>query len=103
MIGLTKKQRELFDFIESYMARNNGVAPSFEEMASAVGLSAKSGVHRLLTGLEERGFVRRIPHRARALEINRDGHPPANPLSAYSIPDLVAELASRGWFGRRAA
>ncbi|HSR56482.1 MAG TPA: transcriptional repressor LexA, partial [Alphaproteobacteria bacterium] len=49
----------------------NGVSPSFDEMKDALGLKSKSGIHRLITGLEERGFVRRLPHRARALEILR--------------------------------
>ena len=67
---LTKKQRELLVFIDQRLSVN-GVSPSFDEMKDALGLASKSGIHRLITGLEERGFIRRLPHRARALEILR--------------------------------
>ena len=65
---LTKKQFELLKYIDSYL-NIYGVSPSFDEMKDALGLKSKSGIHRLITGLEERGFIRRLPHRARALEI----------------------------------
>jgi repressor LexA len=65
---LTKKQYELITFID-YELRESGVSPSFDEMRGALNLKSKSGIHRLITGLEERGFIRRLPHRARALEI----------------------------------
>ncbi len=65
---LTKKQYELLMFIESRLAIS-GVSPSFDEMKEALGLRSKSGIHRLISGLEERGFIRRLPHRARALEV----------------------------------
>jgi len=65
---LTRKQLELLDFINKRVARD-GVPPSFDEMKDALDLRSKSGIHRLITALEERGFVRRLPHRARALEI----------------------------------
>lgn len=67
---LTKKQIELLEFIQKRMARD-GVPPSFDEMKIALDLRSKSGIHRLVTALEERGFIRRLPHRARALEIVR--------------------------------
>jgi repressor LexA len=67
---LTKKQHELLLFINRRLAES-GVCPSFDEMKEALGLKSKSGVHRLITGLEERGFIRRLAHRARALEIAR--------------------------------
>ncbi|MFD1795890.1 transcriptional repressor LexA [Paracoccus aurantiacus] len=67
---LTKKQIELLEFIQKRMARD-GVPPSFDEMKVALDLRSKSGIHRLVTALEERGFIRRLPHRARALEIVR--------------------------------
>ena len=67
---LTKKQYELLLFIDRRL-KESGVSPSFEEMKEALGLRSKSGIHRLMTGLEERGFVRRLPHRARALEVLR--------------------------------
>src|SRR5882724_4890873 len=65
---LTKKQYELLMFINRRLAQD-GVSPSFEEMKEALGLKSKSGIHRLISGLEERGFIRRLPHRARALEV----------------------------------
>lgn len=65
---LTRKQYELLMFIQQKLAET-GVSPSFEEMKDALSLKSKSGIHRLITGLEEREFIRRLPHRARALEI----------------------------------
>lgn len=65
---LTKKQLELLDFINKRMQRD-GVPPSFDEMKEALDLRSKSGIHRLITALEERGFIRRLAHRARAIEI----------------------------------
>jgi len=65
---LTRKQLELLDFIHKRLERD-GVPPSFDEMKEALDLRSKSGIHRLITALEERGFLRRLPHRARALEI----------------------------------
>ncbi|HBM90721.1 MAG TPA: repressor LexA [Rhodospirillaceae bacterium] len=67
---LTRKQKELLLFIRQSLAQE-GVTPSFDEMKVALGLRSKSGIHRLITGLEERGFIKRLPHRARALEILR--------------------------------
>ena len=65
---LTKKQRELLLFINGRL-NATGVSPSFDEMKDALNLKSKSGIHRLVGGLEERGFIRRLPHRARALEV----------------------------------
>ena len=65
---LTRKQLELLDFIKTRTDRD-GVPPSFDEMKDALDLRSKSGIHRLITALEERGFIRRLAHRARALEI----------------------------------
>ena len=65
---LTKKQRELLLFINQRLTAT-GVSPSFDEMKDALNLRSKSGIHRLISGLEERGFIRRLPHRARALEV----------------------------------
>lgn len=78
---LTKKQYQLLVFIDKRL-NESGVSPSFEEMKEALDLRSKSGIHRLITGLEERGFIRRLPHRARALEVlrlpeNLDTAPPA--------------------------
>jgi repressor LexA len=65
---LTRKQYELLLFIDQRL-KATGVSPSFDEMKEALELKSKSGIHRLITGLEERGFIRRLPHRARALEV----------------------------------
>jgi repressor LexA len=65
---LTRKQHELLLFIHKRLS-SDGVSPSFDEMKEALGLASKSGVHRLVSALEERGFIRRLPHRARALEV----------------------------------
>ena len=83
---LTRKQKELLVLIRDRLAVD-GVPPSFDEMKDALGLRSKSGIHRLITGLEERGFIKRLPHRARALEI----------LRMPTGPDLKAsKTASRG-------
>lgn len=67
---LTRKQLDLLDFIHKRVQRD-GVPPSFDEMKEALDLRSKSGIHRLITALEERGFIRRLAHRARAIEIVR--------------------------------
>ncbi|NJO56298.1 MAG: transcriptional repressor LexA [Rhodospirillales bacterium] len=82
---LTRKQHELLMFINRRL-HETGVPPSFDEMKDALGLRSKSGIHRLITGLEERGFVRRLPHRARALEILR------LPTNVVAEPVKVAQL-----------
>jgi len=65
---LTRKQLELLKFINE-RSRESGVPPSFDEMKEALDLRSKSGIHRLILALEERGFIRRLPNRARALEV----------------------------------
>ena len=80
---LTKRQLELLRYIDRHMNKR-GVSPSFDEMKEALGLKSKSGIHRLITGLEERGFIRRLPHRARALEILRR----PNALPALDSPQM---------------
>jgi len=88
---LTRKQHELLTFIDGRI-RAEGVSPSFEEMKEAVNLSSKSGIHRLLSALQERGFIRRLPNRARALEVVRMPDTPARPVpmaandGTHSIP-----------------
>lgn len=67
---LTRKQHELLMFIHERM-KEDGIPPSFDEMKEALDLASKSGIHRLITALEERGFIRRLPNRARALEVVR--------------------------------
>ena len=87
---LTKKQLELLRYIDGHM-KKRGVSPSFDEMKEALGLKSKSGIHRLITGLEERGFIRRLPHRARALEILRrpDALPPLETLQSGFSPNVI--------------
>jgi repressor LexA len=82
---LTRKQLELLDFIKTRMDKD-GVPPSFDEMKDALDLRSKSGIHRLITALEERGFIRRLAHRARALEILK--LPEAMEKSGFS-PKLI--------------
>src|ERR1700742_1672758 len=65
---LTRKQHELLLFIHERL-KETGIPPPFDEMKEALDLASKSGIHRLITALEERGFLRRLPHRARALEV----------------------------------
>lgn len=93
MIGLTPKQRELLDFVERFIAGNGGVAPTFAQMGAGMGIISKSGVHRLLTALEERGLIRRHKNRARSIEIVTQ---PAG-LRGASDRTLAAELQRRGW------
>ncbi|WP_380877728.1 LexA repressor [Sphingomonas sp. DBB INV C78] len=80
---LTRKQHELLCFIHDRLAET-GVSPSFEEMKEALDLKSKSGVHRLISALEERSFIRRLPNRARALEVLRmpERTPEAKPAPA---------------------
>jgi repressor LexA len=87
---LTKKQHELLVFINERLAEN-GVSPSFEEMKEALNLKSKSGIHRLISGLEERGFIKRLAHRARALEVVK--LPEA--FAAAPVPAKPAERAGK--------
>jgi repressor LexA len=89
---LTKKQYELLLFINERL-NEQGVSPSFDEMKEALGLRSKSGIHRLITGLEERGFIRRLPHRARALEISRLPDNVATPIPTATKPVAVPATA----------
>lgn len=97
---LTRKQHELLLFIQARL-REGGVSPSFDEMKDALNLRSKSGIHRLITGLEERGFIRRLPHRARALEVVRlpEGmETPPGPAVAATIAEAAAERPPRTRF-----
>src|SRR3954462_6626876 len=67
---LTKKQRDLLIFINDYI-QNTGLSPSFEEMKAGLDLKSKSGIHRLINALVERGFLARLPNKARALEVRK--------------------------------
>jgi repressor LexA len=84
---LTPKQKELLMFIHERL-KETGVPPSFDEMKEALDLKSKSGIHRLITALEERGFVRRLPHRARAMEILR---------LPESVPQALGGTRARGF------
>jgi repressor LexA len=88
---LTRKQFDLLMFINRRLGEA-GVSPSFDEMRDALGLKSKSGIHRLITGLEERGFIRRLPHRARALEVLRLPDKAAVPQRSI---DRAADAAPR--------
>ena len=90
---LTSKQHELLLFIHNRLAET-GVSPSFEEMKDALDLKSKSGVHRLIGALEERRFLRRLPNRARALEVVRLPEDAA-PRGAAAIADIGAARARR--------
>ena len=97
---LTRKQHQLLLFIHEHLGEH-GVSPSFDEMKNALGLRSKSGIHRLITALDERGFIRRLAHRARAVEILRlpenlraaNGDAPAATTSA--APATVTGFAPR--------
>ena len=84
---LTRKQNELLLFINKRL-NDGGVSPSFDEMKEALRLKSKSGIHRLITGLEERGFLRRLPHRARALQVLK--LPEAAAMPAPNVTPLLA-------------
>lgn len=86
---LTRKQHELLLFIHERLAET-GVSPSFEEMKDALELKSKSGVHRLISALEERQFIRRLPNRARALEVVRMPEASAKPAVAAAAPPAPA-------------
>jgi len=74
---LTPRQSDLLKYIARYQGENDGVSPSFEQMMTELSLHSKSGVHRLISGLEERGYIRRLHNRARAIAIiiDPDGNP----------------------------
>ncbi len=68
-VALTRSQKDLLDFIKTYVDQNEGVSPSYDEMKDALDLASKSGIYRLITALEERGFIRRLPNRARSIAV----------------------------------
>ena len=90
---LTKKQHELLSYIHERLA-DTGVSPSFEEMKEALELKSKSGVHRLISALEERGFIRRLPNRARALEVTKMPEVKAGAAAAAKAPVQVPQPAN---------
>mgnify|MGYP000451078322 CR=1 FL=1 len=87
---LTKKQKLLLDYIHQETVKNEGVCPSFDEMREHMGLKSKSGIHRLIKALEVRGFIRRIPNCARAIEVIRlPGAVLAVTTSALKVPQAA--------------
>jgi repressor LexA len=99
---LTAKQKELLLYIHERI-KETGVSPSFDEMKEALDLASKSGIHRLITALEERGFLRRLPHRARALEVLKlpdSAAPAAPPKGRQSFrPAVVGDGRGNGAVG----
>ena len=94
---LTPKQHELIRFIQQRL-EVTGISPSFEEMKDALDLKSKSGVHRLISALEERGFIRRLPNRARALEVVKlpeDAVTGAGARVSHSAPELVSDPVAK--------
>lgn len=114
---LTKKQLDLLAFIHKRVQRD-GVPPSFDEMKEALDLRSKSGIHRLITALEERGFIRRLAHRARAIEVVKlpdsmtgagfrprviDGDKPDTPQPASAVPVTTIAATELPVMGKIAA
>src|SRR3546814_3204557 len=91
---LTAKQHELLHFIQQHLDAS-GISPSFEEMKEALGLKSKSGIHRLISALEERGFLRRLPNRARALEVLRSEEHTSELQSLMRISSAVFCLTKK--------
>ena len=91
---LTKKQLDLLEFIHKRVQRD-GVPPSFDEMKAALDLRSKSGIHRLITALEERGFIHRLAHRARAIEIVKLPESLGGEPSVGFRPRVIDGMASR--------
>lgn len=85
---LTRKQHELIRYIQAKL-EETGVSPSFEEMKEALDLKSKSGVHRLISALEERGFIRRLPNRARALEVLKQPEDVTSKVAANASSNVV--------------
>ena len=89
---LTKKQKNLLLFINKKL-RSSGVSPSYEEMKQSLNLKSKSGIHRLITNLEQRGFIKRLKHKARAMEITKKLYQNDPNISSYEIP-LLGTIAA---------
>ena len=89
---LTKKQKELLDYLKDYISHNQ-ISPSFEEMKKAINLKSKSGIHRLISSLEERGFIKRLKHKARAMEIINKNSSGNELYNSVNIP-LIGEIAA---------
>ena len=98
---LTRKQSELLTYLSDHMQQHN-VPPSFDEMRDALGLASKSGVHRLVSGLEERGYIRRLANRARAIEILKPVSTAAGGVVTRAV-ETASNLVSLPLLGRIAA
>ena len=96
---LTRKQYELLMFVHERL-KESGVPPSFDEMKEALDLRSKSGIHRLITALEERGFIRRLPHRARALEVVKLPESLSPSLAAPKSKSVFSPNVIQGNLGR---
>lgn len=92
---LTEKQHQLLTFLIEHQAEHD-ISPSFDEMRLAVGLASKSGIHRLISGLEERGYIRKLANRARAIEILRHPGAATKPESNIIRPDFGTEQSGSG-------
>lgn len=101
---LTRRQADLLKFID-FSSKEQGIAPSFDEMTAGLGLRSKSGVHRLITALEERGYIRRLRNRARAIQVVRLPGPiladNTAGLTAVMLPEPVATLARQAAYAQR--
>ena len=91
--GITQRQHDLLQFIKAFHA-TNGFSPSFDEMRTGLGLKSRASVHRLLTALEKRRFIHRVPGLARAIEIDDNPHFEID-LTSVPFADLYAELNRR--------
>lgn len=87
---LTAKQRDLLEFLRA--CQKNSHTPSYDEMKEYLGLASKSGVHRLVAALEERGFIHRLPNRARSISVLSDG---VHPREVMSLLELIGTYAKR--------
>ena len=106
---LTQKQKKMLSVLIDHF-EDHDVPPSFEELCQALDLKSKSGIHRLLTGLEERGYIRRLPNRARAIEVMKypDGTPlrhieEGTPKAETNIPDVAQDQQTIPFLGKIAA
>jgi repressor LexA len=92
---LTPVQQKVLGYVGRYIAEHGGVPPSFEEITAAMGITSKSGAHRVITALEERGYLRRLPNRARTLSLVVDAPSARGPYSVY----LDLSQAEYLWLG----
>ena len=99
---LTKKQSKLLDYLIDTLKKNR-VSPSFEEMRINLGLSSKSGVHRLITGLEERGFIKRLHNKARAIKILKDEERDLYNFEAKKINSYISNSIDVHIYGKISA